>query len=49
MVAGASGTNRHEARKLGLFPQGKSSEAECERVKPLERGERVCEEVTAST
>ena len=31
-----------EARKLGLLPSGKSSEAERERMEPLERNERVC-------
>jgi len=30
-----------EARKLGLLPEGKSFEAERERMKPLERNERV--------
>ncbi len=33
--------NPREARKLGLLPQGKSFEAERERLKSLERNERV--------
>jgi hypothetical protein len=33
--------NRREARKLGLLPEGKSFEAERERVEPLEL-ERAC-------
>jgi len=37
-----SQANRREARKLGLLPSGKSSEAERERMEPLERNERVC-------
>jgi len=36
------GANRREARKLGLLPSGKSSEAERERMEPQERNERVC-------
>jgi len=35
--------NRREARKLGLL-RSKSSEAERERLEPLERNERVCGE-----
>ena len=38
---GLSQANRREARKLGLLPSGKSSEAERERMKPQERNERV--------
>jgi len=41
---GLSLANRREARKLGLLPLGKSSEAERERVQPQERNERVCVE-----
>jgi hypothetical protein len=33
--------NRREARKIGLLPGGKSLEAERERMKMLERNERV--------
>jgi hypothetical protein len=33
--------NRREARKLGLLPEGKSFEAERERMEPQERNERV--------
>ena len=33
--------NPREARKLGLLPYGKSFEAERERLKSLERNERV--------
>jgi hypothetical protein len=33
--------NRREARKIGLLPEGKSFEAERDRVEPLERNERV--------
>jgi len=42
MASGYSGANRREARKLGLLPSGKSSEAERERMEPQERNERVC-------
>jgi len=42
MSSGYPGANRREARKLGLLPEGKSSEAERERMKPQERNERVC-------
>jgi len=41
---GLSVANRREARKLGLLPSGKSSEAERERMEPQERNERVCVE-----
>ena len=41
MVSGYPGANRREARKLGLL-RSKSSEAERERLEPLERNERVC-------
>jgi hypothetical protein len=40
-VSGYPGANRREARKLGLLLLSKSSEAERERLKPLERNERV--------
>jgi hypothetical protein len=43
-VSGFPVANRREARKLGLLPSGKSSEAERERLEPLERNERVCGE-----
>ena len=43
-VSGYSLANRREARKLGLLLSGKSSEAERERLEPLERNERVCGE-----
>jgi len=42
MASGYPGANRREARKLGLLPSGKSSEAERERMELLERNERVC-------
>ena len=42
MVPGFPVANRREARKLGLL-RSKSSEAERERLEPLERNERVCE------
>ena|GEM_PF-2613130 len=40
---GFSQANRREARKLGLLHKQKS-EAERERMEPLERNERVCGE-----
>ncbi len=43
MVPGFPVANRREARKLGLL-RSKSSEAARERMKPLERNERVCGE-----
>jgi hypothetical protein len=42
-VPGFPVANRREARKLGLL-RSKSSEAERERLEPLERNERVCGE-----
>jgi len=42
-VSGFPSANRRKARKLGLL-RSKSSEAERERMKPLERNERVCGE-----
>jgi hypothetical protein len=42
-MSGFPSANRREARKLGLL-RSKSSEAERERMEPLERNERVCGE-----
>jgi hypothetical protein len=47
-VSGYSVANRREARKLGLL-RSKSSEAERERLEPLERNERVCGDIPTQT